>query len=111
MLFRSVDVNGTGASLPASWPAEVPTPDGQILFSAAAGDVFSVTMTVASTEAAEAGYQALLSRGFTETGMFDLGEGTKSYTASNDTYAVSYLFGPSDDGTSTVQISVSKSSS
>jgi len=105
-----VDINGTGASLPASWPAEVPTPNGQILFSAAAGDVFSVSISVASAEAAEAGYQAILANGFTESSVFDLGDGTKSYTASNETYAVSYIFGPSDDGTSTVQMTVSTSS-
>ena len=106
-----VDINGSGASLPATWPAEVPTPNGQITFSAAAGDVFSVSITVASAEAAEAGYQALLASGFTETSSFDLGDGVKSYTASSDSYAVSYGFGPSDDGTSTVQMTVSTTSS
>jgi len=101
-----VDIDGSGASLPDGWPAEVPVPAGTIQASAAADGTFFVTMQTASAADAEAGYQDLLANGFTETSTLDLGNDSKTFSAENETLTVVYLWGANEDGTAVVQITV-----
>lgn len=101
-----VDIDGTGASLPDGWPAEVPVPAGTIIASAAVDGTFFITMETASVAEAESGYESLLASGFTETSMLDLGNDSKTYSAENESLSVSYLWGANEDGTAVVQITI-----
>jgi hypothetical protein len=102
-----VDVNsdGSGASLPAGWPAEVPVPDGTILASFAAGDVYSATIQLADEAAGEAGLDALINAGFAVETEADFG-GLKSYVLFADSLAVTYAWGDDGEGTFTLNMSV-----
>lgn len=101
-----VDVDGSGASLPDAWPAEVPVPAGNIVASAGVDGTFFVTLETASVDDAEAGYQNILASGFTETSTFDLGNESKSYIADSATYGIAYLWAANENGTATVQITL-----
>lgn len=101
-----VDVNGSGASLPDSWPADVPTVDGSILFSAAADGTFTAGITVASTAAAEDAFTRLLDAGYTQTGEFDLGDGASTRTFENGAWTVGIIIVPDGTGAAQVQYSV-----
>lgn len=101
-----VDVNsdGSGASLPEGWPAEVPTPAGTILSSFTADDVYSATISVADEAAALAGLEAVKAAGFTVDAENDLGE-LKSAVLNNGTLGVTYAI-LNDSGAITVTIGV-----
>jgi hypothetical protein len=86
----SIDTDGTGASLPDSFPDSVPMIDGRIVSSMSAGDTWSVTVSVDSADAAKDGYDDLLAAGFTETSALDLGDDNVLNTTENDEYVVSY---------------------
>ena len=100
-LGDDVDINfGEGASLPASWPAEIPVPDGEILLSGSSEGVstVSITTTVANVE------QTLLDlqdAGFTITQESDVAGGTSVYILENDAYSVSMGWG-GEEGEPTV---------
>ncbi|MGV8852809.1 MAG: hypothetical protein ACOH1M_09630 [Rhodoglobus sp.] len=101
-----VDVNsdGKGGSLPASWPAEVPVPDGEIALSLSVGGSYNVTVVVGSQDAAEAGYEKFLDNGFEVVSEFSLGEGVYAYGLQSDKWTVQYSWGEDDEGSSTVNI-------
>ncbi len=101
-----VDVDGTGASLPDGWPTEIPVPAGNIVASAAVDGTFFVTLETGSFADAEAGYQNIVANGFTESSSFDLGNNSKSFTADNGTLSIAYLLAENEDGTATVQMTV-----
>jgi hypothetical protein len=101
-----VDVNGSGASLPDSWPAEVPTVDGEIIFSAASEGTFTAAINVADLAAAQGAFDALLDAGFTQVAELSLGEGSESRVFENGTYNVALIIAQNDDGTGLVQYTV-----
>ncbi len=101
-----VDVNGSGASLPDSWPAEVPTVDGEIIFSAASEGTFTAAINVADLAAAQGAFDALLDAGFTQVAELSLGEGSESRVFENGTYNVAVIVAQNDDGTGLVQYTV-----
>lgn len=102
-----VDIDGAGgASLPDGWPAEVPVPAGTILASAAVDGTFFVTLETPSFADAEAGYQAIVANGFTESSSFDLGNNSKSYTVDNGSLSIAYLLAENEDGSATVQMTL-----
>jgi len=101
-----VDGTGTGASLPDNWPADVPTVDGNVLFSASSDGLFTAAITVSDAAAAQEAFTALIDAGFTETSFFDLGDGNSSKAFENATYNVGVITGVNEDGTATVQYTI-----
>jgi len=101
-----VDIDGTGASLPDSWPAEVPTVEGQVILAAAADGTFSAAITVSNIAAAQEAFTLLTDGGFTESSSFELGDGVSSKTFDNATYSVTVITGLNDDGTAIVQYAI-----
>lgn len=98
--------NGTGASLPADWPAEVPTPDGDIVLSSSAGGVYSVIINVASFDDVQRAFDEMLLAGYAEISTLDLGEGAITRIYENTTWNVGILGAQNDDGTATMQYTV-----
>ena len=98
-----VNGNGNGASLPNNWPAEVPTVDGEVDFSAAANGTFTAALTVPNVAAAEEAFTQLLDAGFTEVSALDLGDGAATRVYENGTDNVAVIIGSNDDGTAAVQ--------
>ena len=76
-LGDDVDINvpgsDGGASLPSSWPADVPTPDGEVVFSAAAEGSFQATILVSGQSVVDALYADLEAAGYTLEGEANLG--------------------------------------
>ncbi len=101
-----VDIDGTGASLPDNWPADVPTVPGDVLFSASSEGTFNAAITVPNAAAVEEAYTLLLDAGFTEIAALDLGEGASSRAYENGSYTVGVVTGVNDDGTAIVQYSI-----
>lgn len=101
-----VDVDGSGASLPADWPADVPTVDGDVNFSASANGTFTAALTVPNAAAAEDAFTQLLDAGFTEVSALDLGDGSATRVYENGTYNVAVIIGTNDDGTAIVQYTI-----
>ncbi len=101
-----VDIDGTGASLPDSWPADVPTIDGNVVFSAAANDAFTAAITTPNLAAAEQAFTDLLDAGYTQVAEIQLGEGAASRTFENGTYNVTVVIAQNGDGTGQVQYSI-----
>lgn len=99
-----VDGNGTGASLPDSWPNEVPVPDGNIVLSLAVGGSYNVTVTVGSPEAAQAGFEKFTANGYEVISEISLGEGAYAYGLQSDSWSVQYSWGQDDEGTATVNL-------
>ena len=99
-----VDGNGTGASLPDSWPDEVPVPDGNILLSLAVGGSYNVSVTVGGQDAAEAGYERFLANGYEMTSEISLGDGARAYGLQSDAWIVQYSWGEDDERIATVNI-------
>jgi len=94
-----VDVSGDGtsASLPAGWPAEVPTPRGRIVGSFGADNAYTATIELADEAAGEAGRDALLAAGFELTTEAEFG-GLKTVVLQNATLSVTYAWGDSGQG-------------
>lgn len=101
-----VDIDGTGASLPADWPADVPTVAGEVMFSAAADGTFTAAITVANAGAAEQAFAEMLSAGYTEVSTLDLGNGGVTRIYENGTWNVGVIAAQNDDGTALVQYTV-----
>jgi hypothetical protein len=84
------------ASLPDSWPAEVPVPDGKILLALASNGSYSATIELGSADAAEAGLERYTSAGFEITSEADFG-GLKSYQLTGSGFDVNYSYGADSD--------------
>ncbi|GAA1217486.1 hypothetical protein [Rhodoglobus aureus] len=100
-----VDGDGTGGSLPDSWPAEVPVPDGAVVFSLAVGRSYTASITVGSEDNAKAGYEKFLASGYEMTSEVSLGEDTYAYGLQSDDWIVQYSWGQDSEGIATVNIS------
>lgn len=76
-LGEGVDINvpgsDGGASLPDSWPSDVPTPDGEVIFSAAAEGGFQASIQVSGQSVVDALYADLEAAGYTLEGEANLG--------------------------------------
>ena len=105
-----VDIDGTGASLPADWPADVPTVDGEVVFSASANGAYNAAITVASAADAERAFTDMTDAGYTEISALDLGEGALTRVYENGTWSVSIIVGVNDDGTAVVQYTIAPAS-
>ncbi len=101
-----IDIDGTGASLPDNWPADVPTIEGNVVFSAAANDAFTAAITTPDLAAAEQAFTDLLDAGYTQVAEIQLGEGAASRTFENGTYNVTVVIAENGDGTGQVQYSI-----
>jgi hypothetical protein len=84
-----VDGSGNGASLPDSWPSDVPVPDGKIVSSMAIDGTFSASIQVSDDAAAQAGLDALLDAGFESESEMDMGE-LKIFGLFDATTGISY---------------------
>ena len=101
-----IDVNGNGASLPDSWPSDVPTPDGTVLFSAAAGGTFTASFEVADTGVVDRLTGELEAAGYTKTQEADYG-GLLNTLWENDAYTVTTVFIAGEgDNADTLQYSI-----
>lgn len=103
-----IDINGTGASLPDSWPTEVPTLQGNVQFSAASAGSYTAAIVVGSLAAAQQAFTDLTDAGFAQTSELQLGDGAESRTFENDTYVVVVFISASDDGTGIVQYQINE---
>jgi len=101
-----VDVSGSGASLPDSWPADVPTVQGEVGFSAAADGVFTAAITVGSVAEAQQAFTDLTNAGYTQISQLPLGEGSEARVFENGTWNVALIVATNDDGTAHVQYTV-----
>lgn len=106
-LGGDVDVNipGSGgtSTLPSSWPSDVPTPDGDVIFSLGTPGNWAATIIVANAGVVDAIYGDLEGAGYTLISEADFG-GLASRVYENDVYNVSVSGTPSEDGTSTVTV-------
>lgn len=106
-----VDVSAGGedglATLPSSWPSEVPVPDGKLLLAFGASDSYQATIELANEDAAVAGLDTYLLAGFAITSEADFG-GLKSYQLQNPTWAVNYSYGVDGDGIYVANVTVVK---
>lgn len=103
-----VDINlpgSGGGSLPESWPSDVPTPEGDVLFSLVQDGTSVATIDVGSQAAVDAAYAELEAAGYVVTSEADLG-GLVSKIYENDTYIVTVGSAP-DDGSGSVVIQYS----
>lgn len=101
-----VDVDGSGATLPDSWPADVPTADGTVVFSAASDGNFTAAITVASFADAQAAFDDLLEAGFTQTSEFTLNEQSETRTFENAAWNVAVIIARNNDGMGQVQYTI-----
>jgi hypothetical protein len=101
-----VDVDGSGASLPDSWPADVPTVDGDVVFSAAAEGVFTAAIKVGSIADAQQAFADLTDAGYTQASELQLGDGAEARVFENGTWNVAVNIAESEDGTAQVQYTV-----
>ncbi len=101
-----VDVDGSGASLPDSWPADVPTLQGEVVFSAAAEGVFTAAITVGSIGEAQQAFTDLTDAGYTQASEIQLGEGSEARVFENGTWNVALIIAENEDGTAQVQYTV-----
>jgi hypothetical protein len=102
-----VDIDGTGASLPADWPADVPTVDGTVSFSAAVDNTYTAAITVPSLADAERAFTDMTDAGYTEVTTLDLGDGGQTRVYENPSWNVAIIVAPNDDGTALVQYTIS----
>ena len=102
-----VNIDGTGASLPDSWPADVPTIDGTVQFSAATQDIFSAAIEADSFAAAEGAYTDMLDAGYTQIAEFQVSDDASSRTFENGTWNVNIVVAANADGTGQVQYTIS----
>lgn len=101
-----VDIDGTGASLPDSWPADVPTVQGEVVFSAAANDTYTAAITVASLADAQQAFTDLLDAGYTQVSEIQLGDGAETRAFENGTWNVAVIIAENAEGTGQVQYTI-----
>ncbi|RZS56151.1 hypothetical protein EV141_1603 [Microcella putealis] len=83
-----VSLPGSGASLPVSWPADVPTPEGDVLFSSAVDGTWGATIVVADASVVDGIYAELEGSGWTMVSESSI-DVLSSRSYENDTYTVS----------------------
>lgn len=83
-----VSLPGTGASLPDSWPSDVPTPEGDVLFSSSIDGNWGAQILVDNVGVLDALYSELEAAGFALTGEANIDVLT-SRTYESDVYTVS----------------------
>jgi hypothetical protein len=98
-----VDVN---AALPDNWPADVPTLQGEVVFSLAAEGVFSAAIKVGSLAEAQQAYTDLTNAGFTQLSELQIGDGSEARVFENGTWNVALLLAENEDGTAQMQYTV-----
>ena len=106
-LGENVDINvpgsDGGASLPDSWPSDVPTPDGEVVFSAAAEGSFQASILVSGQSVIDALYADLEAAGYTLEGEANLGGlVSRNYTGPDFSIVVGAI-SDEDTGEVTVQ--------
>lgn len=85
------------ATLPSSWPTEVPVPDGKLLLALSAEGSYSATIELGDADAAQAGLDKFLFAGYQITSEADYG-GLKSYQLASPNFDVNFSFGPDEAG-------------
>lgn len=101
--FPCVAPRAPPSTLPSSWPSDVPTPDGDVIFSLGTPGNWAATIIVAGAGVVDAIYGDLEGAGYTLISEADFG-GLASRVYENDVYTVSVSASPSEDGTSTVTV-------
>ncbi len=101
-----VNIDGSGASLPDNWPADVPTVDGNVQFSVATEGIFSAAIDATSVADGEGAYTAMLDAGYTQVAEFQVIDDASSRTFENGTWNVNILVAANEDGTATVQYTI-----
>lgn len=102
-----VDIDGSGgASLPADWPSDVPTAAGEVVLSTTASGTYSAIINVASYDDVQRAFDEMLLAGFAEISTLDLGEGAVTRVYENTTWNVAVLGAQNDDGTATMQYTI-----
>lgn len=86
-----VDGSGGGASLPESWPSDVPTPDGSVLFSAGIDGNYTATFEISGADVVDRLRSDLEGSGYALTQEADYG-GLLNYLYENDTYTVTAVY-------------------
>jgi hypothetical protein len=95
-----IDVDGGGgASLPSSWPADVPTPDGTVLFSAGVDGNYTATFEISGADVVDRLRSDLEGSGYALTQEADYG-GLLNYLYESDTYTVTAIYIAGEDGNS-----------
>lgn len=90
---------GGGVSLPDSWPSDVPTPSGTILFSIGVDGNYTATFEISGSEVVDGIRNDLERSGYNLTQEADFG-GLLNYTYSNDSYTVTMVYIAGEDGNS-----------
>lgn len=91
-----------GATLPDSWPADVPTPEGEVIFSLASDGTYSATILVSDMSVIDAVHAELEAAGYTVISEADFG-GIVTKMFEGETYSVTSGVVPDEE---TGQISV-----
>ncbi len=104
-----IDVDsGSGASLPADWPSDLPVAEGRIVSALAIDGIYSVSIEATDAAAAEAGLQALLDAGFTTIAEQDYGVELRSWVMEREADGYTMSFSTSEsDGVVLVQYGLS----
>lgn len=104
-----IDVDsGSGASLPADWPSDVPVAEGRIISALAIDGIYSVSIETTDAAAAEAGLQALLDAGFTTIAEQDYGVELRSWVMEREADGFTMSFSTSEsDGVVLAQYGLS----
>ena len=101
-----IDVNGSGVSLPDSWPSELPLPEGTLTYSLSAGGTFSALFEVSDESVATDLGAQLEAAGFEKTSEGNFG-GLLTSSYENESYYITLSFVPSEGDTpSSIQYSV-----
>lgn len=86
-----------GTTIPSTWPAAVPLPDGEPTSSLAVPGSMMLQYTLPDAATAKAHVATLEAAGFTTT-LGSEGDTSSSYSLTNDLYTVNYNFADSGDG-------------
>ncbi|MER3394994.1 MAG: hypothetical protein RIA38_08520, partial [Microcella pacifica] len=94
------------ASLPDSWPADVPTPEGTVLFSVATGENWTATIEVSDQGTIDRLYTDLENAGYSKTSEADFGGIlSRTYELGDRTVTVGVI-ADEDSGALTVQYGI-----
>jgi hypothetical protein len=102
-----VDIDtGDGASLPSSWPGDVPTPDGKVLFSAGVDGTYTASFEIPGPDTVANLRGELEGSGYELTQEADYG-GLLNYLYDNGTYTATIVYIAGEDGNpDTLQYSI-----
>ncbi|MAT19196.1 MAG: hypothetical protein CMF56_11685 [Leifsonia sp.] len=94
-----IDVNGSGISLPDSWPSELPVPsEGTLQYSASIGETFSAQYEVSGRGTFDDLVSKLEAAGFENTGEIEYG-GLTSTALETERWQVSIVYIDGEDST------------